>query len=116
MKKQFLFLLLAVILLSSCATATLSEFPGVGRVKQYDFYSYDIPPAFDGFRIGFASDFHYESRFKRSELNSAVRALKSMHADVLLLKKLKTNLHGKRKQGKIKISMIVQPIKSKQVW
>ena len=75
MKKQFLFLLLAVILLSSCATATLSEFPGVGRVKQYDFYSYDIPPAFDGFRIGFASDFHYESRFKRSELNSAVRAL-----------------------------------------
>ena len=85
MKKQFLFLLLAVIFLSSCATATLSEFPGVGRVKQYDFYSYDIPPAFDGFRIGFASDFHYESRFKRSELNSAVRALKSMHADVLLL-------------------------------
>ena len=85
MKKQFLLLLLAVILLSSCATATLSEFPGVGRVKQYDFYSYDIPPAFDGFRIGFASDFHYESRFKRSELNSAVRALKSMHADVLLL-------------------------------
>ena len=75
MKKQFLFLLLAVIFLSSCATATLSEFPGVGRVKQYDFYSYDIPPAFDGFRIGFASDFHYESRFKRSELNSAVRAL-----------------------------------------
>ena len=68
MKKQFLFLLLAVILLSSCATATLSEFPGVGRVKQYDFYSYDIPPAFDGFRIGFASDFHYESCFKRSEL------------------------------------------------
>ena len=54
MKKQFLFLLLAVILLSSCATATLSEFPGVGRVKQYDFYSYDIPPAFDGFRIGFS--------------------------------------------------------------
>ena len=35
--------------------------------------------------IWFASDFHYESRFKRSELNSAVRALKSMHADVLLL-------------------------------
>ena len=64
MKKQFLFLLLAVILLSSCATATLSEFPGVGRVKQYDFYSYDIPPAFDGFRIGFASDFHYESRYR----------------------------------------------------
>ena len=54
MKKQFLFLLLAVILLSSCATATLSEFPGVGRVKQYDFYSYYIPTDFDCFLIWFA--------------------------------------------------------------
>ena len=85
MKKQFLFLFLTVALLSSCATATLSEYPGVGRVKQYDFYSYDVPPAFDGFRLGFASDFHYESRFKRSTLDNAVRALKSMHADALLL-------------------------------
>lgn len=85
MKKQFLFLLGVVVGLSSCATATFSEFPGVGRVKQYDFYSYDVPPAFDGFRIAFASDFHYGSRFKRKELASAVRALRSMHADVLLL-------------------------------
>lgn len=85
MKKQFLFLLCALALFSSCATAFLSEYPGVGRIKQYDFYSYDLPPAFDGFRIGFASDFHYESRFDRSRLDQAVRALKSMHADVLLL-------------------------------
>lgn len=86
MKKQFLFLLVPVaVLLASCATATFSEFPGVGRVKQYDFYSYDVPPAFDGFRIAFASDFHYGSRFKRKELASAVRALRSMHADILLL-------------------------------
>ncbi|WP_455671894.1 metallophosphoesterase [Phocaeicola sp.] len=85
MKKPFLFLLLAVALFSSCATASLSEYPGVGRIKQYDFYSYDVPPAFDGFRIGFASDFHYESRFNRGRLDNAVRALKSMHADVLLL-------------------------------
>ena len=85
MKKQLLFLLLVVVLLSSCATATLSEFPGVGRVKRYDFYSYDLPPAFDGFRIGFASDFHYESRLKKNDLNSVVRALKSVHADALLL-------------------------------
>lgn len=86
MKKQFLFLLVPVaVLLASCATATFSEFPGVGRVKQYDFYSYDVPSAFDGFRIAFASDFHYGSRFKRKELASAVRALRSMHADILLL-------------------------------
>lgn len=86
MKKQFLFLLVSVaVLLASCATATFSEFPGVGRVKQYDFYSYDVPSAFDGFRIAFASDFHYGSRFKRKELASVVRALRSMHADILLL-------------------------------
>lgn len=85
MKKQFLFLLFSAALLASCATATFSEYPGVGRVKKYDFYSYDVPAAFDGFRIGFASDFHYESRFKRSHLDNAVRALKSMNPDVLLL-------------------------------
>lgn len=85
MKNRFLFLLFSAAALASCATATFSEYPGVGRVKKYDFYSYDLPPAFDGFRIGFASDFHYESRFKRSHLDNAVRALKSMYADVLLL-------------------------------
>lgn len=85
MKKLSLFLWVAMGLLTSCATASLSEYPGVGRIKQYDFYSYDLPPAFDGFRMAFASDFHYESRFKRSHLDHAVRALKSMHADVLLL-------------------------------
>ena len=53
---------------TSCATASLSKYRGVGRIKQYDFYSYDVPSAFDGFRIGFASDFHYESRFTRKLL------------------------------------------------
>ncbi len=85
MKKQILFGLWVTMMMSSCATATLSKYPGVGRVKQYDFYSYDLPPAFDGFRIAFASDFHYESHFQRSHLDNAVRALKSMHADALLL-------------------------------
>ena len=39
----------------------------------------------DGFRIGFASDFHYESRFTRKRLDNAIRALQSLNADVLLL-------------------------------
>lgn len=85
MKKQLFYLLCIIALCSSCATAGLSKYRGVGRVKQYDFYSYDLPPAFDGFRIGFASDFHYESRFTRKRLDNAVRALDSLHADVLLL-------------------------------
>lgn len=85
MKRIVLFLLPVVAFLSSCATASLSKYRGVGRIKQYDFYSYDLPAAFDGFRIGFASDFHYESRFKRNRLDNAIRALNSLHADVLLL-------------------------------
>ena len=84
MKKAVLYLLLAAALFTSCATASLSKYRGVGRVKQYDFYSYDVPSAFDGFRIGFASDFHYESRFTRKRLDNAIRALQSLNADVLL--------------------------------
>lgn len=85
MKKPVLYLLLAAVLFTSCATASLSKYRGVGRIKQYDFYSYDVPSAFDGFRIGFASDFHYESRFTRKRLDNAIRALQSLKADVLLL-------------------------------
>ena len=78
MKKSVLYLLLAAVLFTSCATASLSKYRGVGRIKQYDFYSYDVPSAFDGFRIGFASDFHYESRFTRKRLDNAIRALQSL--------------------------------------
>lgn len=37
MKKAVLYLLLAAALFTSCATASLSKYRGVGRVKQYDF-------------------------------------------------------------------------------
>ena len=56
-------LLLMSFLLSSCATASFSKYKGVGRVKRYDFYSAQLPDSFDGFRVAFASDFHFESRF-----------------------------------------------------
>ena len=39
MKKSVLYLLLAAVLFTSCATASLSKYRGVGRIKQYDFYS-----------------------------------------------------------------------------
>lgn len=77
--------LLSVVLLSSCATASFSKYKGVGRIRQYDFYSEQLPDSFDGFRIAFATDFHYESRFTRKRLPNAVRALQSLDADVLLL-------------------------------
>ncbi len=76
---------LASVLLSSCATATFSKYKGIGRVKTYHFVSEDLPPAFDGFRIAFATDFHYESRFNRERLPALVEAVRSVSPDVLLL-------------------------------
>ena len=71
--------------MSSCATASFSKYKGVGRIKRYDFYSAQLPDSFDGFRMAFASDFHYESRFTARRLSGMVRALQSTDADVLLL-------------------------------
>ena len=76
---------LASVLLSSCATATFSKYKGIGRVKTYHFVSEDLPSAFDGFRIVFATDFHYESRFNRKRLPALVEAVRSVSPDVLLL-------------------------------
>ena len=72
------------LLCTSCATATFSKYKGIGRIKQYDFYHADLPAAFDGFRIAFATDFHYESKFDSKRLPSLVQALQSLQADVLL--------------------------------
>lgn len=79
------FLFVAAFLFTSCATASFSRYKGVGRIKKYDFYSEQVPESFDGFRIAFATDFHYESRFTSKRLPGAVRALQDTHADVLLL-------------------------------
>ena len=68
MLKQVLFSILLALMLSSCATATFSRYHGIGRVKKFDFYSAQLPDSFDGFRIAFASDFHYESRFNNKRL------------------------------------------------
>ena len=86
MKKMIYFIVLALtIVLSSCATASLSKYQGIGRVKKYDIYSKQLPDSFDGFRIAFASDFHYESRFDRKRLPALLKALQATRADILLL-------------------------------
>ena len=79
------YLVVLCVLLSSCATASFSKYKGVGRVKRYDFYSAQLPDSFDGFRVAFASDFHYESRFTACRLLGMCQALRSLDADVLLL-------------------------------
>ena len=73
------------MILSSCATASFSKYKGVGRIKRYEIYSEQVPDSFNGFRIAFASDFHYESRFDAKRLEGAVRALQATDADMLLL-------------------------------
>lgn len=62
-----------------------SVYPGIDRVKQYEFTHRDVPEAFEGFRIAFISDLHYKSLFKEKDLASLVRLLNAQRADVLLM-------------------------------
>lgn len=80
-----LIFLMSIVLLSSCATASFSKYHGIGRVKKYTIYNEQLPDSFDGFRIAFASDFHYESRFNRKRLPGLLKALRATEADILLL-------------------------------
>lgn len=82
-KISYFTLLTAIFILSSCAS--LSRYPGVGRIRRYTVSSPQVPPAFDGFRIAFASDFHLESKYKQRHLLNTVRALQDEQADLLLL-------------------------------
>lgn len=85
MRRYYFILMTLCMILSSCATASFSKYKGVGRIKRYEIYSEQVPDSFNGFRIAFASDFHYESRFDAKRLEGAVRALQATDADMLLL-------------------------------
>lgn len=85
MRKPILVSGILLLLLSSCGSVTFPSYNGIGRVKEYNFYSPEVPESFNGFRIAFASDFHYKSKFREKELAGTLRALNGMHADVLLL-------------------------------
>lgn len=71
--------------ITSSAVSVSSVYPGIDRVKKYEFTHRDVPNAFDGFRIAFISDLHYKSLFKEKGLESLVRLLNAQHADVLLM-------------------------------
>ena len=58
-----IFYVLMVLSLGSCATASMSKYHGIGRLKTYDFYSADLPEEFEGFRVAFATDFHYSNGY-----------------------------------------------------
>lgn len=80
--RRLLVLLLSTLLLASC---TSIRYAGVSRVRSYDIGSPDVPEAFDGYRIAFASDFHLESKFKQRQLYGTVKALQALAPDVVML-------------------------------
>lgn len=82
MRRKISYLLLLMLALSSC---TSLRYVGVNRVRNYTLSSPHVPAAFDGYRIGFASDFHLESKFKERQLHGTVKALQAAAPDVLLL-------------------------------
>ena len=80
--RRLVLLSLLVMALSSC---TSMRYTGVGRIRNYEIASADVPPSFDGYRIAFASDFHLRSKFKERQLRGTVKALQMLQPDVLLL-------------------------------
>lgn len=82
MLRRLPYLLMLIIAFSSC---TSLRYAGVNRVRNYNISSSDVPEAFDGYRIAFASDFHLESKFKERQLRGTVKALQALAPDVLML-------------------------------
>jgi predicted MPP superfamily phosphohydrolase len=85
MKRLFYILFFSLILLSSCSSTQSLSRRGVERTKVYYFQHKDIPKEFDGFRIAFASDFHYKSTLQEKGLNKLVKQLQDLHADIFLM-------------------------------
>lgn len=74
--------LLLLLAFSSC---TSMRYTGVNRIRNYEISSPDLPSAFEGYRIAFASDFHLKSKFKERQLRGTVKALQMLAPDILLL-------------------------------
>ena len=75
-RQIYLFLLLFLLLLTSCASSM--------KISRYDFENKDVPEAFDSCRVAFISDTHYKSLFKEKQLNKLVKKLKELKPDLLL--------------------------------
>ncbi len=71
--------------LITSSTEGLAAYPGIDRIRRFEFTHRDVPEAFEGFRIAFVSDLHYKSLFKEKGLASLVRLLKEQQPDALLL-------------------------------
>ena len=80
--KNAVLLLMAMLLLSSCASLSSN---GVGRVKRYTFGNENLPEQFNGYKVAFMSDIHYPSLFTREKLAKVVRKLRNESPDILML-------------------------------
>ncbi|HJD76604.1 MAG TPA: metallophosphoesterase [Bacteroides reticulotermitis] len=72
-------------LITHSSVRVSSSYSGVDRVVNYEFTHRDVPEAFEGFRIAFISDLHYQSLLKETGLKDLVRLLIAQKADVLLM-------------------------------
>lgn len=65
-KALYLYILFPAILFSSCAS--LSKFPGVGRIKTYEFQSQQIPSALMAFVSYLLRTFTIKVNLRRNNL------------------------------------------------
>lgn len=85
MRRLFWVYAVIMVFLTSCVTTGSVSHPGMARIKKYDFYHADVPDSFDGFRVAFASDLHYKSKFRERQLAGLVKTVNALRADVFLL-------------------------------
>lgn len=62
-----------------------SQYKGIDRIGYYQITHRDIPQAFDGYRIVFASDLHYKSLFRKNELLELVEVVNKQYPDLFLM-------------------------------
>lgn len=65
--------------------SSVSGYKNIKRIKEYEFVHRDVPTAFNGCRLAFVSDLHYQSLLKEKGLKDVTRLLNDLHADALLV-------------------------------
>ncbi|NDV79076.1 metallophosphoesterase [Dysgonomonas sp. 511] len=84
-KKIKIFILLLLIILP-CLIMGYAHYEAMNvQIKEMVFSHKDIPPAFDGKKVVFVSDIHFNRYFAEKELASLVNRINGLNPDVILL-------------------------------
>jgi hypothetical protein len=81
-------ILLGVVIAAVCALALAGAMAFEARtlrVHPVTFVAPDVPPAFDGLRIAFASDIHQGPFFSLERVRTLVERINALHPDVIVL-------------------------------